>query len=79
MINFSEVIVVGHIIATDGIAAVPRDRILAIATASVERGASPVVAQVVLDSNQPDVVRARAYGRLATALLTTDRVQTLAA
>jgi len=79
MMNFSEITQVAHIIAIAGIAAVPYDQLLAIAAASVQCGASPVLAQIVADSNQPAVARARAYGRITTAFLTTHRTLTVAA
>lgn len=79
MTSFSDITHVAGLIAADGITTISPGRIRSIARDAVQRGASPVLAQIVMDPAEPAVARARAFGRISAAFLTSNRPLTRAA
>lgn len=70
-----------YAVATDGLAA-HRDEVVAVADQASAVGVGPVLVDVLLDENEPEVVRERALGavtrRLAELLACSDEARTAA-
>lgn len=65
MTNFIDAELMARTFVDQGIASVPQNRIATLAADAVHRGASPVLAGVLADPNEPTTARLRAFGRIA--------------
>jgi len=66
---FADLDRVGAIIDRDGIAAVPHHLLVAIADDAKHHGIRPVATAVLVGDDDPDVVRERAFGKVACSLV----------
>jgi hypothetical protein len=58
-----------HDIAHAGISVLRRDHLDHLAHAARAVGVEPVLIEILVDTGQPDIARARAYGRIITKIL----------
>lgn len=65
MTTFIDAELMARTFVNHGIPAVPQDQIETLAADAIHHGASPVLAHVLADPNEPDAVRLRAFGRIA--------------